>query len=145
MADRKGFTLLEVVLVLVIIGAVAAFVLPNVFVCVEQSNAQSARNNLLAIAAAQSKYDEDHGQYCVGNPCADNITDIDKNLNLTITPSANGSFSYSCSASGSYYQCIFKDQSDTVTLAVSNSGNGPQTNVSCNLNAGVNNSNYCPF
>lgn len=140
MAGQKGHTLLEVVLVIVVIGALAAVVVPNIFVSIEQTKAQSARNNLLAIAAAQSKYDEDYGTYCVG-ACADNTTDIDKNLKLVISPS--DSFSYICSGGSlacPVYQCTAQDQSDKLTLCVTNTGSGPHANVSC---VGPSNS-YCP-
>ena len=134
MAGRKGHTLLEIVCVLVIIGALVALVVPNVFVSVERTHAQSAWNNLLAIAAAQSKYDEDYAHYCVATsnpPCA-NATDIDNNLKLTIEP--NGSFSYSCSSNASascpaplVYQCVAQDNFDTLTLCVTNTASGLQT------------------
>lgn len=145
MADRKGHTLLEIVFVLVIIGALAAFVVPNVFVSIERTKAQSAQNNLLVIAAAQSKYDGDYGYYCVTTsaPPCDNTTDIDSSLKLTISDS----FSYSCSSAAVSpyypYTCTATDNVDTLTLSASSGGSGqPQISVTC-VNAGGH-SSYCP-
>jgi len=50
MADRKGFTIIEIIMVIMILGVLAAIALPIFSSSVEQTKAQAARNNLMAIA-----------------------------------------------------------------------------------------------
>ena len=88
MAASKGFSLIEIMVVLVIAGIVAAIAIPNLINSIEQTKAQEAKNNLLAISAAQEKYFEDHGSYYYG---ANAIA------NLSLSGVANDPFSYSCS------------------------------------------------
>jgi prepilin-type N-terminal cleavage/methylation domain-containing protein len=136
---KQGFTLIEVIVAVVIVGIAAAFVVPNVMVSIEQSNAQAAKNNLSAISAAQAKFNEDYSAYCIStgaNPtgytalCGDTTTDL--NINLHLTSSTSDPFSYSCTGLPAPYQCTATD--GTVTLVTSGAG------VSCTV-GGVD----CPF
>ncbi|MDE2027982.1 MAG: type II secretion system protein [Candidatus Omnitrophica bacterium] len=134
MACRQGFTLIELVVVLIIVGVVAAIALPNMISASEQTKAQMARNNLYAIAAAQQKYFEDNGIYCTQTSnCADTTDHINTNLHLSFSDK----FSYSCTDAALPYQCTAGDGTDTLTLSVVNNGLGD--NVDC---AGPN--GYCP-
>ena len=114
MAASKGFTLMEIVVVLVIVGIAAAVTIPNLTNSIEQTKAQEAKNNLLAISAAQEKYFEDHGSYYYGaNPIA----------NLSLDVVANDPFSYSCSATGQpiLYNCTASDGRVSLLLDPNNS------------------------
>ena len=114
MAASKGFTLVEIMVVLVIVGLAAAFTLPNLISSMEQTKAQEAKNNLLAISAAQQKYFEDHGSYYYGaNP----------NANLSLSAVASDPFSYSCSATGQTipYNCTAGDGTVSLLLDPNNS------------------------
>jgi prepilin-type N-terminal cleavage/methylation domain-containing protein len=144
MADKKGFTLLELIVVIIIVGACLGFVIPSFINSMEQTKAQAAQNNLYAIAAAQEKFYEDWGSYCIStgsNPtggttyCGDTMNDLNANLHLSIF--SNDPFSYSCAVSGSYYSCTATDSADTLTLTVTAVG----ASVSC-VNAA--NPSYCP-
>ena len=64
MAANKGFSLLEILVILIIVGLFAAMVSHNFTGSIEQTRAQAARNNLLAIAAAQTKFNEDYSSNC---------------------------------------------------------------------------------
>ena len=154
MADKKGFTLLELIVVIMVVGICLGFIIPSFMNSIEQTKAQAAQNNLYAIAAAQSKFNEDYSSYCASqsispcycistgtNPtglttyCGDNAKDINTNLHLSIF--SNDPFTYSCAVSGSYYSCTATDSADTLTLTATATG----ASVSC-VNAA--NPSYCP-
>ena len=140
MADKKGFTLIELVVVMIIVGICLAFAIPSYIGSMEQTKAQAAQNNLLAIAAAQERYYEDNGVYCttttglVAN-CGNSRDNINGNLHLSIF--ANDPFSYSCVVSGLYYSCTAGDTIDSLTLTVNATG----ASVGC---TNVSNPGYCP-
>ena len=68
---RKGFTLVELAVVIVIIGVLAAFGVPQFLKSVERSKAAEAFNYLSAVRAAQERYIAREGIY------ADNISLLD--------------------------------------------------------------------
>jgi prepilin-type N-terminal cleavage/methylation domain-containing protein len=132
MASSKGFTLIEMTIVLVILGVMASFAIPNFVVSMEQTKAQTVKNNLLAIAAAEEKYFEDHGNYCIdtgAGTCGNSRATLNTNLKLSISDS----FVYNCPAAGQYYTCTAGDGTDTLTLTgvniVGNTATG--NSVSC--------------
>lgn len=98
MRATKGFTLIEIVVVLVIIGVLVSIAAPNFVVIMEQTKAQTAKNNLLAIAAAQQRFFEAYGYYCSDQlpqtTCGTSLSNLNTNLRLNMQ--ANDSFSYSC-------------------------------------------------
>ena len=61
--SRKGFTLVELAVVIVIIGVLAAFGVPQFLKSVERSKAAEAFNYLSAIRSAQERYVAKQGQY----------------------------------------------------------------------------------
>ena len=54
--SRKGFTLVELAVVIVIIGVLAAFGVPQFLKSVERSKAAEAFNYLSAVRSAQERY-----------------------------------------------------------------------------------------
>ena len=66
--SRKGFTLVELAVVIVIIGVLAAFGVPQFLKSVERSKAAEAFNYLSAVRSAQERYVAKEGAY------ADNAT-----------------------------------------------------------------------
>lgn len=62
--NRKGFTLVELAVVIVIIGVLAAFGVPQFLKSVERSKAAEAFNYLSAVRAAQERYISQQGVYC---------------------------------------------------------------------------------
>jgi len=125
MTRIKGVTLIEVIVVLLIVGIIAVIAIPNFLVSAERTNAQSARNNLMAISAAQSKFYDVYTGYCldVGNPphlsnttnCGDNVTDL--NINLGLTVSSSDSFNYKCDSTATPYKCTAQDSKITLTTS----------------------------
>lgn len=130
MAAKKGFSLLEMIVTIVIVGVAAAFAIPNFVTSMEKSKAQAAQNNLYALIAAQQKYFEDFSNYCLV-ACGDSTANINTHLHLELSDS----FAYSCNNTTLPYICTAADGTDTLTLNPS-----LQPPVSC---AGPN-SNYCP-
>ena len=69
--SRKGFTLVELAVVIVIIGVLAAFGVPRFMKSVERSKAAEAFSYLSAVRDAQERYQAGNGTY------ATNLTDLD--------------------------------------------------------------------
>jgi prepilin-type N-terminal cleavage/methylation domain-containing protein len=61
--SRKGFTLVELAVVIVIIGVLAAFGVPQFLKSVERSKAAEAFNYLSAVRSAQERYLAKEGVY----------------------------------------------------------------------------------
>jgi prepilin-type N-terminal cleavage/methylation domain-containing protein len=121
MAGREGFTLTEIIVVIIIVGMSAAFAIPKFLVSIEQSKAVTAKNNLLAISAAEQRYFEDNASYCTITTgatanCGTNMANLNTNLKLSM--SGNDPFTYFCaSTSSTTYLCTATD--GTVTLTTS--------------------------
>jgi prepilin-type N-terminal cleavage/methylation domain-containing protein len=118
MTTSKGFTMIEILVVLIIIGLGAAFIIPNLTTSVELSRAQTAKQNLLAISASQQKYFEDNGAYCVGALGAGTNA-----LYACLRLQTSDSFTYTCVAAGGNipYNCTATDGTDTLSLNPNNS------------------------
>jgi prepilin-type N-terminal cleavage/methylation domain-containing protein len=69
--NRKGFTLVELAVVIVIIGVLAAFGVPRFINSVERSKAAEAFSYLSAVRSAQERYSAREGTY------ASDVTQID--------------------------------------------------------------------
>jgi type IV pilus assembly protein PilA len=61
--SRRGFTLVELAVVIVIIGVLAAFGVPQFLKSVERSKAGEAFNYLAAVRSAQERYVAQNGVY----------------------------------------------------------------------------------
>ena len=72
--SKRGFTLVELAVVVVIIGVLAAFAVPRFLSSVERSKAAEAFNYLSAVQAAQERYQAREGTY------ASDLTTLDIKL-----------------------------------------------------------------
>lgn len=117
MPCRKGFTLMEIVVVLIIIGVVASVTLPNFNASTQQAYGQTARNNLRAIYSAQVNHFNDQNSYCIAS-CG-NLSAINTSLNLNIADSV---YQYSCISDVSGFLC--KATNGSTTLTIQNGVNG---------------------
>jgi len=108
MVVSRGYTLVEMLVVIVIIGIIAAVAIPSYYSSIWLTNAQGVENNLRAIAGAEQKYYEDHAAYytSAGNP----DTNISSNLSLNMGMVKNG-FTYYCSLPGGLLNCTASNAS----------------------------------
>src|SRR5437773_4594781 len=103
---RKGFTLVELAVVIIIIGILAAFAVPRFLDSVERSKAGEAFNYLAAVRSAQERYQIRQGTYSddvtkldiqmpdpkyftVGTPAAGSTSSLEDSWSLTLTRSGN--------------------------------------------------------
>lgn len=167
--NKSGLTLLEIVVVLIIVGVILAFTVPDYTTPTEQARAMNAQNNLLAIYTAQQNYANNNGgNYCTSissasaacqnaqtpaDPnCADNLAAINCNLSLNIPD--DGTYTYGCwplrilDPQGPVYPCtaVRNDSTSNLTLimllneAIQISG---EQNPSCTVSRNRY-QNWCP-
>jgi len=90
--SRKGFTLVELAVVIVIIGVLAAFGVPQFLKSVERSKAAEAFNYLSAVRSAQERYLAKEGVYTTAGTNLD-ITQVAPKYFEVGTISAGGGVS----------------------------------------------------
>lgn len=125
--NRKGFTLVELAVVIVIIGVLAAFGVPRFLKSVERSKAAEAFSYLAAVRSAQERIQARNGTY------ADTVADLDIQFPTPkyftvgdLAPGASGSMEDSWSL--------------TLTRVGASSGYGAYTVVFTNLGYDTENS-----
>ena len=90
---RRGFTLVELIMVVVLTGVMAVFVIPSYNKAVSKSYEKAGTNNLLIIYSAQQLLKN------AGNPYVAGADTNAVNVNLTLGIIGNG-INYSCTVSG---------------------------------------------
>lgn len=63
MTKAKGFSLIEVMVVIVILGLLATMILPNVLGSADQANRQKVKSDIIALENALSQYKLDNGMF----------------------------------------------------------------------------------
>jgi prepilin-type N-terminal cleavage/methylation domain-containing protein len=118
--NSRGFTLVELAVVIVIIGVLAAFGVPRFLKSVEKSKAAEAFGYLSAVRSAQERYQSQKGTYAssvtdldiqyaapkyfeVGTVSAGSTSSLENSWSLTLTRTG-------ASAGYSSYTVIFTDQ-----------------------------------
>lgn len=148
MPNKKGFTLVEILVVLVITGILTAIALPGYLNFVQQGAATAAQHNLISIYNAQKNNYFTTGNYCTTT--CNTLANINTNLSLTIT---DANFTYACSTDSSGFKCIATNISDTnLHLTLSNNplvlpggaGCGTISGSACNPVCSTDKSTYCP-
>jgi prepilin-type N-terminal cleavage/methylation domain-containing protein len=117
---KKAFTLIELIIVVVLIGMMAMFVIPNFSKAVNKSYAKAAYNNLLIIYSAEKLYyNNGNNNYLPSTATTWNLTQINTGLNLSII--ANG-ITYTCTGTnGTTFSCDAAYGS-TFTLRITQAG-----------------------
>ena len=102
--SRRAFTLVELMLVIVIMGIIAGFTVPNYGRAVGRAYMRDGRNNLIIIKEANQINRAQQGVYWPATAVVQNLAAINTNLRLNIL--ANGS-TYTCVgvAGGATFTC----------------------------------------
>lgn len=117
----RGFTLLEVMIVVVVVGILAAIALPSYEIQMRKSRRASAQSHLMDIAARQQQFMLDQREYADSVTALSMTTPADVSAYYTITVTPNNvatppTFSATAAPSGS-------QASDPAgTLGITNAG-----------------------
>lgn len=94
--DRKGFTLIEVLIVVVIIGILASLILPRMLAQTDKARAAEAIQILGAVSRAQMAYADAKGSYLAAG-CTAALGGDAGWINLGLGNCQPGQFDYDCS------------------------------------------------
>lgn len=84
MKNSRGFTLTEIIITTLIVGAIAAFAIPNFNKAYEKELFRKAQLNMRTIHAALDIYKMRHGDYPDVNVVDWSLSDLNTNLNINI-------------------------------------------------------------
>jgi prepilin-type N-terminal cleavage/methylation domain-containing protein len=151
MSDKKGFTLIELIVVMVILGILIAVAIPNYTAMVMQGAAKAAQNNLIAIYNAQKNYYYNYGSYCTSAASICNsLASINATLPLNIT---DNNFNYTCSNTSGFTCTATNISNSNLYLTLTNasivlqgaSGCTTSSGASCNpICSSTSHPTYCP-
>ncbi len=97
---RRGYTLVEIVIVLIIIGIVVSFAVPQFAVTKERALDKEAKASLALMRAAERIYKMELGSYYPLAGSTSVIADINTYLKLNLPPAASSNWSYTVFSTG---------------------------------------------
>ena len=109
----RGLTLTELIVVVIVLGIMAGFAIPNYTKSIDRSYRKDGTVNLTAIyAAEQIYYNNNNGSYWPASGSGD-VSAINSNLGLGIL---SNNLTYSCSGNGTTFSCTAVRGSMTLTV-----------------------------
>lgn len=100
--SAPGFTLLELMVVVIIVGVIAAFAIPNYSKSIQKVHERDMLAQLTSIHAANLLYRSYDGKYWNTNAANKNMTEINTALSINIIADSGTTYDYN-SADGSSY------------------------------------------
>ena len=131
-----GFTLIELITVVIIIGVIAAFAIPSYQTAIERTHRRDAETNLMNIHSANKIYNSENNNYWPNTGVSQDVNAINSALKLSIIP--NG-MTYSCTGTASTFTCtaVRNPSIYTITITQTPISLNPSTNPSCTNGTGT--------
>lgn len=125
----KAFSIMELMIVVVVVGVIALFGIPNYRRTMDVAVAKDAVSNLKLIAAAQQRYFARNSSYYPSSAITANVQDINEELRLNI--SQQQGLTYSCTNTAPHCSAAGTGWTYSITLPttlpVCSSGSCPYT------------------
>jgi prepilin-type N-terminal cleavage/methylation domain-containing protein len=103
---NRGFTLMELMVVVVLIGIIAGFAIPNYSKAVRKAHERDMVMQLITLHAANQIYEANAGKYlqtdCNGGPPATDLDCINTRLSINIISSDGTAYSYNSTGTSTY-------------------------------------------
>lgn len=129
---KRAFTIMEVMTVVIIVGVIAVFAIPNFSKTMTQSHEQDTMTQMTALHAANEIYRAQNGGYWPPDASTYNLAAINSALGLSIL--SNG-MNYGCVGNtGAGYTCTANRPSGDLIVVVTEaalSATNPQVTSSC--------------
>ena len=116
MTAKKGFTLSEILIVVIILGIMASFAIPGYLKTITRGHIKGATVNLISIHAANTIHRSESGKYWPEAVGPFGLDDINLNLRLSIISSPAVAYSCSGQADGSTFSCTATGDNFVVTI-----------------------------
>lgn len=116
---KHGFTMMEIIVVLIIVGVLIAIAVPNITNSIKHAQVQDAKNNLLSIYTGQLNRNATRGDYYTPGCLGTN----DFRAGLSINISINNNIKYCCenpNATGTPLDFRCLAQGEGFTLRINN-------------------------
>jgi type IV pilus assembly protein PilA len=127
--NKSGFTLIEIIVVLIIIGVLASIALPNLFSNIPRSKASTALASADAYKTVlETCFGQNSGVIPNGAPCSiggQNLTTIIQTITLALTDASGGTGN--AGNGGLTYTLKGTDGSGTVPFTITRATNGTFT------------------